>query len=195
MMSRRHFLQTILCSSLLCSSISLFAEIDIGVWLKQQQTDNKFEEKISIPIPDEETKKWQLTYTAVQPDGQYVLEWVPTNESAENSKELLQVQFFPKDIQNRNAAEFASTFIKIIKERFPDITVNIISQKDDDTIFEWSLPKNENGEVAQYEIARIISTPKGVHRIAFTYKTVQMSNEVRDQWLNWLTNAKLEKLE
>lgn len=177
----------LLTAFMLTSTVSLFADIDTN--LVEENSNLKTKEKLTIPMTDEETKKWAPADTQVLDDGSFVLEWVPANEGVENWSQLLQIQFFP-EANKTKASDFVSKFLAALKDKFPKNQSKIISQNDDAAIFEWSIPE-ENGEPAQYEIAKVITRDNGIFRVAFTKKTNNISDDQKKEWLKFLTQAKI----
>ena len=172
----------------------LLADIDTATALKGQSELPPLEQIITIPLSDEETKKWQLGHMQVLPDGQAIFEWIHPKEDINAWSELIQIQILPfesNENKKQTAAAFAMAFMDVLKAQFPNCTASIISQKNDNVLLEFSLPQLENGEEAQSEIARIISTDSGIIRIAFTTKIGQIQDALKKQWLEQLSNVKI----
>ncbi len=172
----------------------LVADIDTATALKEQPELPPLERTITIPLSNEETQKWQLGHMQVLNDGQAIFEWIHPKEDINAWSELIQIQILPFEATNskkQSAAAFATVFMDVLKTQFPNCTASIISQTNDDVLLEFSLPKVENGEEAQSELARIIATDSGIIRIAFTTKMGQMQDVLKKQWIEQLSNAKI----
>ena len=171
----------------------LYGDIDTSI-LSQQEGQPLPIEVVSIPLSFDETQKWKFAYTQGTPNGDSVFEWIPVDDTIDNWSELIQIQFFASPFPGNIAPlapEFVSRFVGFLKKQFPSVKTSIISQKDDDVLFEWILPQKEGNEPAQAEIVRVITTQKGIHRIAFTQKTSALDPAVRERWIKRLSDAKL----
>lgn len=173
---------------------SLYGDIDSRQVLNQNPNGKNITEGVIVPIPESELQqKWTLAYQEVAPDGSWILEWVPKGEVIDNWSELLQLQFLPFSITGRSvsASELSKQIIEMLKEKFPNLKSSITERSVDNVLVSWTLSEPSNGEAAQDELAEIISTPKGIYRVAYTKKVPQMDSKLKDLWSQRLSQAKV----
>lgn len=172
---------------------ALNADINTARLLKRKRAPNTIQEGVKLPISHEALQHWKLAYSVVTPEGA-IFEWIPKDEEIEQWSELVQIQSFV--LSKPQAAEnFAKNFLNTLKKDFPAVKANVIQQTKDSVLLEWSLPTTISDQVPQSEIARIISTPKGVYRIAYTKKTPTLDTpldaDTRLQWIKRLAEAQV----
>ncbi len=188
------FARSLFCLSFF-SFAALAADIDTQSALKEDPSVPLIEDAVTIPLSVEETKKWKLGHMQVFKDGQAIFEWIHPDDAIEDWSELIQIQILPfdKTRPKQSAEEFSKIFMDILRTQFSHCKASIISQKDNEVVLEFSLPKVENGEDAQSEIAKIVANDKGIIRIAFTTKSAPMKEELKKKWADRLTNAQVFK--
>lgn len=182
--------------SLLCS-LTLSADINTNAVLKDKGLVDQ--EGVNIPISNDELKnKWKVGFYDVKKGSPTLIEWVPANEDISKWSQLIQFQFFSFEnngLNPFNAEQFTQNFFKILKEQFPNIQTKIVEQSDNSVLLEWNLPSESNGEPPQIELARIISTKNGLHRIAFTIKGTTIDSKTKEEWINRLKNITISASE
>lgn len=177
----------------LLTTLPLFSDINTTKLFQNLPEDDSSKQGIVIPIPDEELQQsWKLAFQEAVPNGPWIIEWTPKDEDVTNWTKLIQIQFLPaKQFGGTtiSAEDFSKSFVSLIKEEFPDIVAKVTPQGANGTIIDWSLPKASGTEPPQHELARIISTPQGIYRIAFTVKVPAMDNTLKETWTKRLANT------
>lgn len=172
---------------------TVFGDINT-VSLLENLTHSSVSEGVLIPFSDYEQKEWKLAFQEVAENGSWIMEWTPQNEEVTNWSKLIQIQFLPASQfggKTISAANFSSAFLELIRKEFPSVVGSVVPKGVNGTIIEWSLPKATHGEQAQNELARIISTPEGIYRIAFTVKEPSMAKQIKDAWFDRLSKITL----
>ena len=185
-------LRSLLSLLFILPSIAGYADINTVTAFQDSIPRNSVTEGVIIPIPKEElSKNWIEAYKVLAPNGAWVLEYIPKNEDINSWSQLIQIQFLPQSLYGNHAlpaSVFAKAFSDSLKEKFPSVTSTVTAQHDNNVLIEWSLPKDENGEKAQHELAEIISTPEGIYRVAFTKKGSMMEADLKKVWVDRLSN-------
>jgi hypothetical protein len=187
----------ILSSLTLLCSVTVSADINTNAVLKEKGLVDQ--EGVNIPMKtDDQNNKWKVGYYDVKKGSPTLIEWIPSQEDIAKWSQLIQFQFFSfenNSLNPFNAEQFTQNFFKILKEQFPNIQTKIIEQSDNSVLLEWNLPSESNGEPPQIEIARIISTKNGLHRIAFTIKGTTIDSKTKEEWINRLKNITISASE
>lgn len=151
-------------------------------------------EGAQLTIPDSEQQQWKLAFEEVAENGSWIIEWTPKNEEVTDWSKLIQIQFLPSSQfggTTISAEDFSKAFLELLKQEFPAIAGTITAVGNNGTLIDWSLPKPAGNEKAQHELARIISTPQGIYRIAFTVKIPAMEKGLKDTWVDRLSKASI----
>lgn len=175
--------------SLLTLSASLVADINTTFLLNRKQASEDIQEGVILPIAKNDLRDWKLGYHLVTQSGS-IFEWIPKTEEIENWSELIQIQSFVLT-KYVSAETFVANFVNALKENVPEAIVRIIQKNNDSVLLDWNLAQPSKDQVPQSEIARIISTKKGVYRIAYTKKTPTMDPQLRDAWIKRLNGIKI----
>ncbi|MDP2940901.1 MAG: hypothetical protein Q8N85_01410, partial [Candidatus Omnitrophota bacterium] len=67
----------------------------------------------------------------------------------------------------------------------PGIMWNVLSESDNDIIYEWSI-QSCAGQSDQHEIARTLSGADGIYVLHYVTKKVPISSERREEWVRLL---------
>lgn len=182
-----------LLSSFLLICTSLFGQLNTTALMQQKALGFPLKEAIIIPMPtDELQQRWKLGHDAVLPDS-LIFEWIPKNEDIDNWSELLSIQYFRfnGDVKSQTASEFVQRFLKLINKQFPGVTSTIFKESPDDVSLEWIISNTKQGQPAQEELVRVITTKEGLSRLAYTKKGSDLSQSERNKWLKYLMDAKV----
>jgi hypothetical protein len=186
----------ILALSMLLSNALAFGSIETNTYLKDEGIVTNAE-NIHIPLTDEDLeKKWQFAFADSTKDGSFVIEFVPKGEDVDNWSELIQIQYFPltKDMDGKiNAEIFSNHFLGAIKTHFPDSETKMLKSEKDRVLLEWKIRVKTDKEDPQDEIALIMSTKTGLYRVAFTKKTANLDESIKEGWIAILNATKIEK--
>lgn len=177
------------------AAIPLTADINTAKIIIDSKSGDSIKEGVVIPFPDEELKKdWKLAFSSTPPGGSALFEWIPVDDDINHWHQLVQVQYFAFTDHVPVVEEFVKKFLEILKKNFPEANAEILQQSKDAVTFEWSIPNMSQGEVPQIEIARVISTKNGIHRIAYTKKGIVLDAKEKELWLKRLNNIKVEEI-
>lgn len=178
-------------AALLAMNVSASADIDTSKLIEKKSSQTSYE-GIELPIPAQELDtKWKYAYGALNPDGPSIFEWIPAGEDIDHWTQLIQIQFIPLPNSHLTSQEFADLFIAQLKKELPEVEAQILQKLPDGVVLEWKLAKEANGQVPQDEIAKIMISPSGIHRIAFTIKVPSMDESLRKTWIERISKAKL----
>ena len=138
---------------------------------------------------------WQVVHKyAGRYDGNSIIEAVPKGQTLKKFTDMLTIQFRgfdPRAGGHLTALEYMKVFKNMAKERSPKIVWKVIKKNSsNDVVYEWRIQNSPEIE-DQHEIARIIITDKGLHRVAFVKKVPQLSLEERQEWIQALSKATL----
>lgn len=172
-----------------------------------------FSERAVLELSPEERSHWKQAYANASPEGNSIVEWIPRHETLNNRTQMLTFQFFahdqdgsagsvikellfsPKPFARRNQRESARSYIDKLyaqmQVNYPDMIWNTISLSENDVVYEWILPMGVPSKriPPQHEIARILTTQKGMHRIAYERKFTHLDGNERALWINRISNA------
>lgn len=196
--------------------LTLFVNYVEAGWLKEQLgLEYDFSERAVIEFSPEERSYWKQANAYASPEGNSTVEWIPRHETLNNRTQLLTFQFFanhqdesagsvvkellfsPKPFarRNQNHHESAGSYINMLyaqmRANYPDMIWNTISLSENDVVYEWVLPMGipSKNIPPQHEISRILTTQKGMHRIAYERKTARLNGNERALWINRISNA------
>jgi hypothetical protein len=82
-----------------------------------------------------------------------------------------------------------------MQANYPDMIWNTISMSENDVVYEWILPNGIPSKkiLPQHEIARLLTTEKGMHRIAYERKTCPIDENERKLWIQRISHAPIRK--
>jgi hypothetical protein len=152
---------------------------------KKEEKEAKyiFEETVYVPLPEARLNKWvRGTEKADVNKGIAVTRYILETETMKNWTQMLNIQFKDKkhvQVESAEAAmkEEASKSNSLVK-------LKVLSKNPHDILFERDFPTGE------HELARMIMTKKGLHRIAYI-KRGPLSDEERTQWVDRLSQGML----
>ena len=177
--------------SLICSLLFQIP-VDAGLFRKSSGIENENCETIEIYIPQQEiNEKWKCACSLSSEDAQSLAEWIPKGQNFGNLSEMITVHFFSKNLENFNnlsAIDYVKELRLRLDDKYPTGTWNVIKQSEYDVLYEWRLP-NENPP--QHEIARVITTNKGMHRVAYEMRVKELDKPTRDLWMTRIGTAKV----
>lgn len=145
--------------------------------------------KVSLP---KEGRPWKQAHACGSPDGYSIIEYVRNNETLKNRKELITVQFIAHSasaFKPQSAEEYAAAMHTQLSNKC-NMTWNTLKSSQNDVTYEWMLNGNQKTS-PQHEIARIVWTAKGIHRIAYEMKTNEMDLKSRTKWIDIMNQARL----
>jgi len=119
------------------------------------------------PVFDD--RQWSLSWSNNKDDGTIFEEYTVGDEKVENWSELISIQFFPGLNKNVNLDVYeASTKINLTRA-CPGIIWNSHYQQEFERMWSWSII-NCPGQKDQSEIARAVTTDKGIHVFHYAVK-------------------------
>lgn len=121
-----------------------------------------------------------------------IIEYVLDKETVNNWTELVTVQAFPGLQNNTTLQSFMMKTRENLKSQCPDLNWKVLSKKENDAIYEWSI-KNCPTDEDQHEIARIISGEYGIYVIHYVTKKMPISTKVRKKWIGLLRSVTLNQ--
>lgn len=173
-------------------NIFVFLLLNFFVLSSHLEGKYSFDETLVVNIPEDEVEqKWRRAHAQSTPDGMSVVEYIPNDQTFDNLLELITVQFFAHSAcvhKFSSATEFTNNLYEQLKNKYPGMIWNILKQSQNDVISEWIL---SDYSPPQHEIARIIWTPKGIHRVAYEKRVPKMDAELRALWLERIETTKL----
>ncbi len=143
-------------------------------------------ETLILKLPDNSEGDWkEITHHVDKTEG--IIERIPLNQNTKNWSNLICVQYYDIPTLNRPDDDIQwildglkSTTISSYPDKLA--TWKIIEKTNKDAIYEWTSYHN----TTQHEVARVILTNTGFHRIGFTKKNGIMSSDERQKWINLL---------
>lgn len=185
-------------------------------WLKQQiGLEYDFSECTVIEFSPEERTYWKQANAYASPEGISIIEWVPRHQTLKNRTELLTFQFFAnrqdpsagtviknllfsskpfaRGKQHEAAEIYINKLYAEMRSNYPNMIWNTISLSENDVVFEWVLPNGIPSKKIppQHEIVRILTTQKGMHRIAYEKRTTHLDENERALWIDRISKAPL----
>jgi uncharacterized protein len=151
-----------------------------------------FQEFCSLIIPVEEWENWKIGNEQKSPM-EYLLEFVPLNETVDNWSQIITVSFMSNKILNktsRTALSAMKTITKLMRQQHGDrFKLNILRATDDDTLYETFMPNP-----SEHTIDRLIKTSKGIYHLSYTIKGSFKDEKTKEKWLKSIQEAHLIKL-
>lgn len=172
-------LKFFIATSLLFASASLEAKIETVF------------EILTFPVPESEGAAWNLAHDEKHELGVAIREWVPANETLAEWSEMISVQYLSINAfvdPPETAEDYLGIFEFKLKQKQPGVSLRVIKGGQDDLIAEWALPYGDK----QHEIFRLVWTPNGIHRIAYTRRGEQLMPQESKKWLKCLYDAKVD---
>lgn len=149
-------------------------------------------ETFLLNLPNNESQNWKEISRYISAK-ETMVESIPCDQTAENWSELIAFQFFRMRGEGKSIDDIIYNIRETILSAYPEgkVTWNIIEKNKNDIIYEWALHEQYNNVPPQHEIARGISTEKGLHRIGFTLKNKEMTPDIREKWVKLLRESAL----
>ena len=147
--------------------------------------------EIQLDLPTDNKNQWKIGYEAAA-GGAAIVEFVANGENVENWTQLLTVQYFSSQSLGDvpiSPQDFAEEIRLISEQKFENIEWNVIKKSPNDIVYEWILPKGFEENPPQDEIVKILKTPKGLFRIAYTKKVASLTPEEKTRWIEFISQA------
>ncbi|KIC73583.1 hypothetical protein DB44_BC00110 [Candidatus Protochlamydia amoebophila] len=155
-----------------------------------------FQELYSIHLPKEERNYWKIDNHQVSID-EYIIESVPLNETVTHWSQIFTISFMSKKILNRDfktALSSMNAVRELMRKNYGGkAKLTPIQVTDNDVIYETFIPLNKTNQF-ENEIVRLIRTPRGLYRIAYSRKNSCIDDKTKHKWLKSLCEADLIKL-
>lgn len=143
-------------------------------------------ETVYVPA---ENKGWKIGHGTNKP-GTTLVEFIPNDQVISNWSRLFTIQFL--EGARESPVSVMTTLQSQMRLRCPNSQWSVLSQDASSVTYEWSI-SGCGGQADQHEIARLLKGNEGVHRIAYTQKTVRLEPAEREKWLSAFSNAFVEK--
>lgn len=152
-----------------------------------------FQEVYSINLPDDEKKNWKIGHHD-RNSYEYIIESVPLNESINNWSQIFTVMFMSHETLNCNS-KTAITAVQEVKRTAiikygNEFKLNTLYQTENEVVYESFTPADKKRQ-SEYEIVRLIRTPKGIHRLSFAKKNSPIDQKTKEKWLDCIREARL----
>ena len=152
-------------------------------------------ELFAIPLKGEEAQRWELISDDSHPLGVIVREWIPCGEQLDNWHEMLSAQYMSVNVfvdPPETAEDYLDVFERNLKKRCPGVSWRIVKGGQDDILAEWVLPYGLGQEgLIEHELFRLLWTPYGIHRIAYTRKGGLIPPQEAREWFSRLNEAEV----
>ena len=117
-----------------------------------------------------------------------IWEHIPENDYIGNWSKMVTIQFYAKKQVDPEA------FMQGLKSKMARVCNNIqsrvLDKQADSILYEWQI-KDCKRYPNQHELARIIRGKEGLHRVAYTEKTLRIQAETYHKWKKKLLDAYL----
>lgn len=147
----------------------------------------RFTESLEIPMSKAEQAKWRVGHYERTPDGISTVERIPRDQSMQSWTEMISTHFFAHG-NHCFTANSAIAWAQVAEEG------EIIDEDENEVILEEVITESSGAPYTLHEIIRVIWTPKGVHRVSYSYKGEKLDYEQRKYWLNKLKASVLKKI-
>lgn len=158
--------------------IVLLAACATGTW-----------ETINVPI---NPKGWKMGYSKKAAGQGWIKEYVRPPETVNNWTQLATLQFLdnvftpPKIFMNHLESR--------LREQCPDVEWHTIDSDKTKVLYEWKI-SHCPGHRDQHELSLLLLGDYGLYRAAYTKRGSPMDPAVRKQWIQWLSAAKIIKID
>ena len=166
-------------------AISLFTLIN-GMAYSIDQIDEYPSETLILKLPDNSEDNWKEIFHHVNKN-EGIIERIPLNQTIKNWSNLICIQYY--DISKLDRPDdviqgFLDSMKNTTLSSYPDklATWKLIEKTSKGAIYEWMSYHNST----QHEVARVVLTNTGLHRIGFTKKNGIMSSDERQKWIKLL---------
>lgn len=182
-MSKKIFYTLFLCT------IFFNTNLHAAFWSTKQPP-----ETLVLQLPENKRGQWKEISRSISKEGALV-ERIPLNQIAKNWSEMIAIEFYPISTITKDKSIDLDTIIDCFKEEvmsgYPikKVTWNLIEKNASEVIYEWVLYSPYQNIAPQQEIAKLVVTDAGMHRIGVTQKVKKMTSEERAEWLALLQNS------
>ena len=114
-------------------------------------------------------------------------------EDMGNWNEQFEVERILNGSKTGSIDAIGELMIQQVKTRFPYATHRVLAKKDDSIIIVFVMPEGPNFQ-KRHQLVRLLKGPVDVHRIAYTLKVDQPSQETQKTWLAIMKAAELTKV-
>lgn len=145
-------------------------------------------ETVYVPA---DNKGWKVGYVHDAGWGKgSIVEYIPENEAISNWSKLLTIQFLEGN--KDDPEQFMNKLRVQMQGRCANLTWNVLHKNSDSILYEWVL-RGCKPHSNQHEIAKLLKGNDGLHRISYTQKDSQLSEDTRSRWVKWFTEAYIQK--
>lgn len=141
---------------------------------------------MAFTLPEDE---WIVAYRILSAN-QGNTEYVKKGEAIQSWTELFSSQRFINAADTKTAKDVMNGIRKRLESLFKEVSFEVIKQTDQDVLFVWSVQQNDQN-VGQQEIVRIVQGEHDIHRLAYTRKGVVQQAATLEPWMKVLVQAKL----
>lgn len=119
-----------------------------------------------------------------------LIEYIRKDEKIKNWSELLSTRFYPGRGGADQVQQLYASLIAAARERCTKSRINNLISGRLNIIYEWNNRDCVSDTVtAEYELARVFASERGVHRIAIACKDSKKYESIKSQWFDILMNT------
>ena len=124
--------------------------------------------------------------------GTTMAEWILPGEKVQNWTQLVSIQrMHGLAAAGQSPKQVADGMLASLTKQHPKAKYRFITASDDSVLYEWKIPDSDT-QPAQHEIARLIKGQVDMHRVAIVIKQPEMPEALHKQWVQILSDAKLQ---
>ena len=120
---------------------------------------------------------------------QTLIEYIPAGESIEHWSELISTRYYPGLYKAASAVDVYDIMHKVAMENCARSHWLPLVQGSMNIIYEWNNEACTEIGAAEYELARIFASKRGIHRIAYACKNRDTFEADKQRWMDVLLNA------
>lgn len=144
-------------------------------------------ETIYVPM---NAKGWKLDYAPKPTREGWIKEYVRPPETVDDWTQLVTLQFLAANTTPPKL--FMSKLEARMRQRCPGVKWHVIKANETRVIYEWKI-NNCPGQQNQNEVSELLTGDYGLYRAAYTEKVRSIDPATRQQWIEWLLQAKIIK--
>ncbi|MDH4157601.1 MAG: tetratricopeptide repeat protein [candidate division Zixibacteria bacterium] len=133
-------------------------------------------------------RPWVVGYIK-QEKSQTLIEYVPAGETIEDWSELISTRYYPGLYKASSAVDVYDVMHKAAMENCAGSHWLPLVQGSMNIIYEWNNEACAEAGAAEYELARIFVSDRGIHRIAYACRSRDTFKAGKNRWMDVLLNA------
>jgi hypothetical protein len=140
--------------------------------------------------PHFDERQWVVGYNAHE-NSEKITEYILQGESVDKWSELITIYENVGLQKSVKLQDYVLYMEKVMAATCPMSHWNIIQSSDESVVYEWSVRACAKAE-DQTELARAILGKDGITLVRYTVKQDEISQAVRQKWINILNSIKIE---